>query len=126
MFVPDEDGLNRFKSGFFVDNFATTDFIDDRTVMLPEDGILRPFRDATTLTGLLSPKTSVPDNELDLAVDYDLLDSNVKKTGNVVTLDYTEKQYISQITRKVLLQHPQLPIRSTHTTIQQPYLHPIL
>ena len=94
--VQDATGLNRFKSGFFVDNFATTDFIDDRTVMLPEDGILRPFRDATTLTGLLSPKTSVPDNELDLAVDYDLLDSNVKKTGNVVTLDYTEKQYISQ------------------------------
>ena len=94
--VQDATGLNRFKSGFFVDNFGTTDFIDDRSVMLPENGILRPFRDATTLTGLLSPKTSVPDNELDLAVDYDLLDSNVKKTGNVVTLDYTEKEYISQ------------------------------
>ena len=24
MFIRDKDGLNRFKSGFFVDNFATT------------------------------------------------------------------------------------------------------
>jgi hypothetical protein len=54
--VQDATGLSRFKSGFFVDNFRNGDFIDPRSVMLPQDGVLRPFLDATTLTGLLASK----------------------------------------------------------------------
>jgi len=94
--VQDATGLSRFKSGFFVDNFRNGDFIDPRSVMLPQDGVLRPFLDATTLTGLLASQTSVPDNEIDLSVNYDLLDQNVQKTGKLVTLKYTETEYLNQ------------------------------
>ena len=94
--VQDATGLSRFKSGFFVDNFRNGDFIDPRSVMLPDNGVLRPFLDATTLSGLLASNTNVPDNEIDLAVDFDLLDQNVRKTGRIVTLDYTETEYLNQ------------------------------
>ena len=94
--VQDATGLSRFKSGFFVDNFRNGDFIDPRSVMLPDNGVLRPFLDATTLSGLLASNTNVPDNEIDLAVDFDLLDQNVRKSGRIVTLDYTETEYLNQ------------------------------
>lgn len=94
--VQDATGLSRFKSGFFVDNFRNGDFIDPRSVMLPDNGVLRPFLDATTLAGLLASNTNVPDNEIDLAVNFDLLDQNVRKTGRIVTLDYTETEYLNQ------------------------------
>jgi hypothetical protein len=94
--VQDATGLSRFKSGFFVDNFRNGDFIDPRSVMLPDNGVLRPFLDATTLSGLLASNTNVPDNEIDLAVDFELLDQNVRKTGRIVTLDYTETEYLNQ------------------------------
>ena len=94
--VQDATGLSRFKSGFFVDNFRNGDFIDPRSVMLPQDGVLRPFLDATTLAGLLASNTNTPDNEIDLAVDFNLLDQNVRKTGRIVTLNYSETEYLSQ------------------------------
>jgi hypothetical protein len=94
--VQDATGLSRFKSGFFVDNFRNGDFIDPRSVMLPDNGVLRPFLDATTLSGLLASNTNIPDNEIDLAVDFDLLDQNVRKSGRIVTLDYTETEYLNQ------------------------------
>ena len=94
--VQDATGLSRFKSGFFVDNFRNGDFIDPRSVMLPDNGVLRPFLDATTLAGLLASNTNVPDNEIDLAVNFDLLDQNVRKTGRIVTLNYTETEYLNQ------------------------------
>ena len=94
--VQDATGLSRFKSGFFVDNFRNSDFIDPRSVMLPENNELRPFRDAVTLNALLASSSSVPNAELDLSVDFDLLDSNVQKTGRLVTLKYDEVEYLNQ------------------------------
>ena len=94
--VRDATGLNRFKSGFFVDNFRNGDFIDPRSVMLPQDGILRPFLDGTTLDGLIAGDVNVPDGEIDLGVDFDLLDPNVRKTGRAITLDYDEVEFLSQ------------------------------
>ena len=93
--VQDATGLTRFKSGFFADNFRDAVNIDtDKSVMLPEDGILRPFRDATTIGALLSAEQSVPDNEIDLSTDFALLDGNVQKTGKLVTLKYDEEDYL--------------------------------
>lgn len=94
--IQDANGLSRFKSGFFVDNFRNGDFIDPRSVMLPEDNELRPFRDSVTLGALLASNTNVPNAEIDLSTDFDLLDSNVQKTGRLVTLKYDETLYISQ------------------------------
>ena len=94
--VQDATGLSRFKSGFFVDNFRNGDFIDPRSVMLPDNGVLRPFLDATSVEGLIASKTNTPDAEIDLSIDFDLLDQNVKKTGKIITLDYSEVEYLNQ------------------------------
>lgn len=94
--VQDATGLNRFKSGFFVDNFRNSDFIDPRSVMLPQDNTLRPFIDATTLNALVASDANVPAAELDLSVDFDLLDNNVQKSGQIITLKYNEVEYLSQ------------------------------
>ena len=94
--VQDPTGLSRFKSGFFVDNFRNGDFIDPRSVMLPDNGVLRPFLDATSVEGLIASKTNTPDAEIDLSVDFDLLDQNVRKTGKIITLDYSEVEYLNQ------------------------------
>ena len=94
--VQDATGLSRFKSGFFVDNFRNGDFIDPRSVMLPDNGVLRPFLDATSVEGLIASKTNTPDAEIDLSIDFDLLDQNVKKTGKIITLNYSEVEYLNQ------------------------------
>jgi len=94
--VQDATGLSRFKSGFFVDNFRNGDFIDPRSVMLPDNGVLRPFLDATSVEGLIASKTNTPDAEIDLSINFDLLDQNVKKTGKIITLNYSEVEYLNQ------------------------------
>ena len=94
--VQDATGLNRFKSGFFVDNFRNANFIDPRSVMLPQDNELKPFLDAISLDALVSSSVNIPDNEIDLGVDFDLLDPNVTKTGRMITLNYDEVEYLSQ------------------------------
>jgi len=94
--VRDATGLDRFKSGIFVDDFKNSDFVDNSSTMLPDTGLLIPFRDAATVEGLLSSANSVPDDEIDLSIDFDLLDSNVQKTGKLVTLKYNEVEFLNQ------------------------------
>jgi hypothetical protein len=98
MFVPDTQGLNRFKSGFFVDNFSS--------VRAQENDL--PYKNSVDIKG----KTLKPQhytNSIDLIqgpvvnVDpaVDLAFSapegiNVRKTSDVVTLDYAEVEWLKQ------------------------------
>ena len=85
MQITDVDGLNRFKSGFFVDDFSTTDNQLKTTIVKNSidyhNGELRP-----------SPYTT----ELDLQLDLDSA-NNIKQTGRVLTLDYDHEIHAEQL-----------------------------
>jgi len=82
--ITDSDGLNRFKSGFFVDDFSTTDNQIKATIPKNsidyQNGELRP-----------SPHTTA----LDIKLDLDSANS-IRKTGRVLTLDYDEIIQVNQ------------------------------
>ena len=98
LFVADNDGLNRFKSGFFVDNFTT--------FLAQEDGIffknsidvankeLRPSHYTTSVDLINGPVTGVSPLE-----DYKFLEIegiNVRNSNEVLTLDYSEVEWLKQ------------------------------
>ena len=97
LFVPDSEGLNRFKSGFFVDNF-----VDFKTQELPINNsidrtfkILRPRHYTSSVDMILGP---VVDRDPNADVDYSIIDGvNVTKgTDDIITLDYSEVEYQKQ------------------------------
>ena len=102
MFVPDGDGLNRFKSGLFVDNFTT--FITQES--LPETGIknsidrdrkeLRPRHYTNSVDLMLGP---VSDGDQDETLDTEFTQiegNNVRRDNNIISLDYSEVEFINQ------------------------------
>ena len=85
MQITDTDGLNRFKSGFFVDDFSDTENQIKTTIVKNaidyHHGELRP-----------TPYTT----ELDLQLDLNSA-NGVRKTGRVLTLDYDDVEHMSQL-----------------------------
>jgi hypothetical protein len=82
-------GLDRFKSGFFVDSFNnhnshTISHPDFKASIDAENGILRPSH-YTTCLDLACTRTSVTTDGV-----------NVKKKGELITLDYEEVALITQ------------------------------
>jgi|TARA_R100000030_G_scaffold61725_1_gene46697 hypothetical protein len=103
-FVEDANGLNRFKSGVFVDNFSSLEPQDTsigiRNSIDRRNGILRPSHHTTALNLQLS--TRVIDgvsNESNTSLDTEFANPigvNVRKTGQTVTLDYTDVEWLNQ------------------------------
>ena len=100
MFIPDGDGLNKFKSGFFVDNF--TSLLPQETShrikcsLDPAQKEMRPMHYTTSIDLMAGPVEGVSED-----TDRTYLapeGTNIKKgaNGDVVTLDYTEKEWLSQ------------------------------
>lgn len=97
--VQDSEGFNRFKTGFFVD-----DFKDDRRINLNFSLLeidrntqeLIPIISRNSLKNYLAPANNTSDEEVDLSVNYELIDPNVQKTGNAITLKYTSTKWIEQ------------------------------
>ena len=82
--VLDNSGNARFKSGFFVDNFVSHSFsdvdnIEYRAAVNIDEGLLRP--QSTENNARLIYKATASDS---------LSSSNVTRTGDVLTLSYTE------------------------------------
>lgn len=105
LFIPDSSGLNRFKSGFFVDNFSDTKPQQKVTIVKnsidQKNNELRPAPFNTELDLVIASKSiigigTVADTLVDLRFVTDLLGSNIKKTGNLITLDYDEVVEITQ------------------------------
>ena len=97
--IQDASGRNRFKSGFFVDSFQNNEFVDLRYSAIqvePDQQEVRPIIARNSLQNLLLPSTNIIDEEFDSSVNYELLDPNVQKTGNSVTLKYSEIDWIEQ------------------------------
>ena len=95
--VEDAEGNNRFKSGIFVDDFTNT-FSSDSSLTTASivNGELRPLAIRNSLQQRPIPSLEIPENQLDLSQDYDLLDSNVQKTGDAITLKYDSVDWINQ------------------------------
>ena len=99
--VLDADGNSRFKTGFFADDFTSSSFVDfenpDTNIdIVPEAGVLVAFTEFATLPLTLQLQNGIDDSQLDLSVDLPLLDENTTKTGDLVTLDYVETEWIKQ------------------------------
>jgi len=105
VFVPDANGLNRFKSGFFVDNFA------DLTKQEPKIGIkgaidplkgeFRPshYTNSVDLVvgtkGLVGAGATTNEDIQNLDTE-DILGNNIAKTGDVITLSYNNQKWLDQ------------------------------
>jgi len=98
MFLPDADGMNKFKSGFYVDNF--TSLLPQETSVKIKNALdptlkeLRPQHYTTSIDLITGPVEGVAAN-----VDRTFMapeGTNIKKGADVVTLDYTEKEWLSQ------------------------------
>lgn len=97
--VQDAQGFDRFKTGFFVDDFKNYDLIDLSLSTLeidPVAGELVPFTTRNTLESQIVGAVSTTDETLDLSTNFELLDSNVVKSGNLLTLNYEQVQWIRQ------------------------------
>ncbi len=99
--VLDADGNDRFKSGFFADDFRTADFVDFDN---PETSVNVSSRTGTldcqfefatiALQLQLDPLINPDDASLDQ--NLALVDSSTKKTGDLVTLNYDEIPWLEQ------------------------------
>jgi len=92
--VRDIDGIDRFKSGFFVDNFRGTSFIntndpDANSTIDTQKSELRSDLVFSSLKSRISPATTADTSILDFSSDFTLNDPNIKKTGDLVTLNYS-------------------------------------
>jgi hypothetical protein len=98
LFIPDSDGLNRFKSGFFVDNFTSTlsqeSDIEIKNSIDIKNKELRPKHYTNSIDLIFGPVSNVDPNE---DLQFSPLEGvNVRKTGDIVTLDYAEVEWLKQ------------------------------
>lgn len=106
--VTDENGLNRFKSGFFVDNFSTTIAQNKSTIVKnsidTKNLELRPTHYTTSLDLQLGTTSTISLRQnqaslrpnIDGRFDNSLIGTGVRRTGQVITLDYNEVRVIHQ------------------------------
>lgn len=97
--IQDSQGFSRFKTGFFVDDFKNYERINSNLSLIEIDQKskeMRPIISRNSLKNYLAPEINLSDEEVDLSTNYNLIDSNVKKTGNTVTLKYTSEKWIEQ------------------------------
>jgi len=97
--IQDAQGNTRFKSGFFVDDFKDVNLIDSEFSKIEldsENNQIKPTIARNSIQSQLMPASSTIDSDLDFGTNFTLLDSNVQKTGDVVTLKYEETDYLDQ------------------------------
>jgi hypothetical protein len=99
LFISDSNGLNRFKSGFFVDNF--TSFLSQENEIELKNSIdilnkeLRPKHYTNSIDLIFGPvENNDPQDDLQFSSIEGI---NVRKTGDMVTLDYAEIEWLRQI-----------------------------
>jgi len=98
LFVPDANGLNRFKSGFFVDNFKS--LLPQEETLTVNNSIdaknseIRPRHYTTCIDLITGPVVDVdPNRDLSFTQPEGV---NIKKTGDIITLDYNEVVWLKQ------------------------------
>jgi hypothetical protein len=97
--IQDAQGFNRFKTGFFVDDFKNYDLMNNllTTAEIDEDTEELSAPVGRNSINLLPVSAEVFTNEdLDLNKNFTLYDSNVQKTGDAITLKYESVGWIEQ------------------------------
>ena len=101
-FIPDANGLNRFKSGIFVDNFTDLKPQDTsagvRNSIDKKEGLLRPSHYSTAINMQVG-SNAIPGIGDGLATDGEfatITGNNVKRSGSLITLDYDDVLYQTQ------------------------------
>jgi len=105
LFVADAQGQNRFKSGFLIDNFSSVGTQDVsvgvKNSLDVQNGQLRPSHYTTQLnleigSDAIAGLGTTTNSTQDRNYLSNITGNNIKKTGNVVTLDYTESLWVEQ------------------------------
>jgi hypothetical protein len=98
LFVSDSNGLNRFKSGFFVDNF--TSFLTQENSIGYKNSIdvankeIRPGHYTTAINLIGGPVINVdPNADLRFSPPEGV---NIRKSSDIITLDYAEREWFKQ------------------------------
>jgi len=98
LFVSDAQGLNRFKSGFFVDNFSTylpqENSVEFKNSIDLKNNELRARHYTNSIDLIPGPVTNIdPTNDLKFSA---IEGNNIRKTGDIITLDYAEVEWLKQ------------------------------
>lgn len=106
LFISDSVGLNRFKSGFLIDNFSSFGGTQDVSIGVRnsidlENGQLRPSHYTTSINLEIGSNAIVgiettADATQDKRYLSNILGTNVKKTGRVVSLNYNDVEWLTQ------------------------------
>lgn len=105
LLIKDQNGLDRFKSGFFVDNFTSTSTQNRITIYKnsidTRNQELRPSPYVTALDLQMGSKSLIgigmtADPTLDPEFVTDLVGNNTKRTGQLITLDYSDVTHVTQ------------------------------
>ena len=98
MFIPDSKGLNRFKSGFFVDNFTSVTSQENNLPYKNSIDIknkkLKPQHYTNSVDLIQGPVENV-DPDADLAFQNPE-GINIRKTADIITLDYANVEWLKQ------------------------------
>ena len=96
LFVSDENGLNKFKSGFFVDNFTT--LLPQETGISVKNSIDLTQKElrASHYCSLIDLQVGPVEGQNTIFNGADPEGTDIRKTGNVITLDYDETPYLTQ------------------------------
>ncbi len=105
LFISDSQGQNRFKSGFLIDNFSAIG-VQDLTVGVKNSvdlkmGQLRPSHYTTSLSLQLGSDAiaglgTTSNTSADLNYPDNITATNIKRTGQVLTLDYDNVEWLNQ------------------------------
>ena len=96
LFVSDENGLNKFKSGFFVDNFTTVLPQETGVALKNSIDIKRKELRASHYCNLIDLQVGPVEGQNNIFNGADPEGTNIRKTGNVLTLDYEETPFLAQ------------------------------
>lgn len=97
--IKDADGFDRFKTGFFADSFNDTSLINLPLSLSEVDSEvheLTPLKSRNVIPYKVLTESNISTEDYDTSVNYTLLDNRVRKTGNVLTLDYKNRDWITQ------------------------------
>ena len=97
-FISDSNGLNRFKSGFFVDNF--TSYTPQESFLSLKNSIDRTYKELrpghfTDSIDLISGPVTNTDPTQDLSFSA-IEGNNIRKNNNILTLGYSELEWLKQ------------------------------
>jgi len=98
LFLPDSAGFNKFKAGFFVDNFtnflAQTTLVGYKNSLDLANQILRPNHYTTAVDLELGPVEGINSNSDKRFINPQ--GTSIKRTGDIITLSYNEVEWLEQ------------------------------